>query len=129
METKQEITKKFIIGIIIIVISFILGFAKFLIILPGSGWRKTMMGIYIFSWILVIPGMYLAGMEGYRLVAHKYRDYHRRTLHKVKEKSRKAATKVRDKSKSAARKTADVLKSPVQRRREKRLAKKKMKKK
>ena len=101
METKQEVTKKFILGIVIIVISLVLGLSKFLVVFPGNSWRKAMVIVYVASWIILIPGIILAGMEGYRLVTHRYKEYHRRTIHKVKEKS-----------KSAAIRTVNALKKP-----------------
>ena len=132
METKQEVTKKFVLGVVLIVLSLVLGKAVLipLVIFPGSdAWRLAMIIVYAFSWIIIIIGIYLAGLEGWRLATHKYKEYHRRTVHKVKEHGRKAAVKVKNGGKHAARKTVEVLKKPVQRRREKRLAKKEMKKK
>ena len=131
METKQEVTKKFLFGVILIVISLVLGKAVLipLVLFPGSdAWRLSMILMYAFSWVLILTGIYFAGLEGWCLATHKYKEYHRRTIHKVKENSRKVATKVRDKSRHAARKTANALKKPIRRRREKQLAKKEMKK-
>ncbi|MBW2997386.1 hypothetical protein KY349_03545 [Candidatus Woesearchaeota archaeon] len=111
METKQEVTKNFVLGIVLIVVSLVLGKLVFvpIILFPGSeAWRIAMITVYVFSWIMLIPGVYLAGLEGYRLVTHKYKEYHRRTIHKVKEHSKRAA-----------RKTVDVLKRPVRRRKKK----------
>ena len=130
METKQEVTKKFILGVILIVISLVLGKAVLIpiVLFPGSdAWRLSMIITYAFSWIIILIGIYLAGLEGWRLATHKYKEYHRRTIHKVKEKSKNAATKVRNRSRHAARKTVDVMKKPLQRRREKRITKKRIK--
>lgn len=128
MGTKQEVTKKFVLGIVLIVVSLVLGKAVLipLILFPGSEvWRTSMILVYVFSWIILLAGIYLAGMEGWRLVTHKYMEYRARTVSKVREKSRNAATKVRNGSKNATIKTINAMKKPMQRRREKLLAKEK----
>jgi len=105
VETKQQLTKRFITGLVLIIISLVLGKLVLIpvIIFPGSNtWRISMIAVYAISWLMIIPGIYLAGIEGYRLVKHKYKEYKHKTIHHVKEKSR-----------NAAQKTVKVLRMPV----------------
>ncbi len=94
LETKQEVTKKFTIGIVLIITSLVIGKISLIpiILFPGnSSWRSAMIILYICGWMLLIPGIGLAGVEGYRLVKHKYRHYKNKTVHHVKNGTRKAA--------------------------------------
>ena len=91
---KQEVTKKFTIGIVLIITSLAIGKLALvpLILFPASkSWRTAMIILYVCGWLLLIPGLFLAGMEGYRLVTHKYRHYKRKTVYHVKNGTRKAA--------------------------------------
>lgn len=108
METKREVTVKFFIGVALIVISLILGKLVLIPILlfPGStAWRTWMIIVYVFSWVLILTGIFLAGLEGFRLATHKYKEYQRRTVHTMKRTGRKAAHK----TKRAAKKTVRAL--------------------
>lgn len=105
METKPELTKKFIIGIVLIIISLVLGKLVFIpiIFFPQSvTWRISMIIIYAASWIMMLFGIYLAGKEGYYLAKHKYREYGRRTIEGVGRHS-----------KNAANMTVDAIRHPV----------------
>jgi len=110
METKQQLTIKFVAGVVLIIVSLVLGKLVLVPILlfPGStGWRTSMIIMYAFSWLLLLAGLVLAGVEGFRLATHKYREYKRRTVHKMKSTGRNAAHK----TKRAAKKTVHVLKN------------------
>jgi hypothetical protein len=123
METKQEVTKKFIIGVVLIILSLVMGKVILIpiLIFPGSkAWWTTSLIIYSASWVIVVIGVLLAGIEGYRLATHKYKEYQRRTVHKVREHGKKAvyhgkraAKKTVRHGKKAAKKTVRVLKRPV----------------
>ncbi|MFC1741622.1 hypothetical protein ACFL3V_03750 [Nanoarchaeota archaeon] len=120
METKQQVTAKFIIGMVLIIVSLILGKLVLvpILIFPGSEtWRVAMVIAYAFSWILILVGIWLAGVEGYRLATHKYKVYQKKTIHRVKRHSKNAvnhtknaARKTKKVTKNAARKTKKVTK-------------------
>lgn len=110
LETKQEVTKKFTIGIILIITSIAIGKLILIpiILFPGSkSWRTAMIIVYACGWLLLIPGIWLAGLEGYRLVTHKYKEYRRKTVHHVKNGTRKAAQH----TVRVAKKTKDLTKT------------------
>lgn len=110
METKQQVTVKFIVGVILIIISLIMGKLVLipLIIFPAdNGWRTAMIITYAFSWILLLAGMVLAGLEGFKLATHKYKEYKQMTLRTMKQTGHTAAQQ----TKKVARKTVDVLKN------------------
>jgi len=93
-ETKQQVTKKFIIGVVLIVVSLAIGKLVLIpiILFPGNKeWRTGMIILYAFGWVLLVIGIALAGWEGYRLVTHKYKHYKRRTVRAVKRHGRHAA--------------------------------------
>ena len=82
LETKQVVRKKFMIGVGLIALSLIIGKLVLIpvIIFPGNKtWQVSMLIVYALSWIPLIVGIYLAGLEGYRLVTHKYKHYKKRT--------------------------------------------------
>ncbi|MBW2971529.1 hypothetical protein KY359_00705 [Candidatus Woesearchaeota archaeon] len=94
MDTKQEVTRKFIIGMVMIVASLVIG--KLILIplflFPGSnGTKMTILIVYICSWLMMLAGVGLAGWEGYRLATHKYREYKKKTIEHVKHHSKRAA--------------------------------------
>jgi len=94
METKPELTKKFLIGVVLIIISLILGKLVFIPIIffpQSSTWRISMIIVYAASWMMILFGIYLAGKEGYYLAKHKYREYGRRTIEGVGRHSKTAA--------------------------------------
>ena len=130
METKQEVTKKFIIGIVLIIASLVLGKVALIpiIVFPGDKtWGMIALVTYVFSWLIIVIGVLLAGVEGYRLATHKYKEYQRKTVDKVKDHGRKAVQhtgnavrKVKEHGKNAvhhgkraAKQTANVIKHPV----------------
>ena len=103
-ETKQQVTTKVIVGVIAIISSFIIGKLAFILIIlfpTSEAWLQSMVVIYLLSWVIMICGIYLAGIESYKLVTHKYREYRTKTAQKMKEKSKKMALK-----------TADALRKP-----------------
>jgi len=94
METRKQLTTKFFIGAGIIAASLIIGKLVLipLLLYPSNKTvQMSMLAIYVFSWIMLIPGVYLAGKEGYLLVMHKYREYGNKTLDKMRAQGRKAA--------------------------------------
>ncbi|MBU2561803.1 MAG: hypothetical protein KKD17_05895 [Nanoarchaeota archaeon] len=110
-DTKQQVTKKFIIGMVLMVSSLVIGKLVIipLIMLPGSnGLKMSMLIIYITSWIMMLMGIGLAGWEGYRLVTHKYREYKQKTIHQVKHHSKRAAETAVMHTRNAANLTKDV---------------------
>jgi hypothetical protein len=114
LQTKKEVTKKFVIGIIIIIVSFIIGKVVFLpmIFFPGdSRWKLGMLIIYITSWLMLLFGILLTGVEGYRLATRKYRLIQHRTVLHVKRGSIRAAGAMASTGKHAARHTARVTKT------------------
>jgi uncharacterized membrane protein YqjE len=105
METKQQVTKRFALGIALIIISLILGKLVLIpiIIFPDSYvWWTSMIIVYILSWVIILCGIYLAGIEGFRLINHKYSEYSKKTM-----------TKMREGSRNMARSTVNALKKPI----------------
>jgi hypothetical protein len=113
METKRSVTKRFVIGVSLIALSLVLGKIIFipLVMFPGDrAWKTGMLITYIFSWAMLIPGIYLAGKDGYLLVTHKYREYGEKTINTMKKHGKNAA----EQTKKAAEQTVRVLKNPVE---------------
>ncbi|MBN1544326.1 hypothetical protein JW898_02585 [Candidatus Woesearchaeota archaeon] len=107
METKQEVTNKFIVGLTLIIASLVIGklvLIPIILFTQNLKWESAMIITYIFSWVILFTGIGFAGWEGYRLVTHKYREYQRRTIEQVKHHSRKAA----EHTKNAAYKTKEM---------------------
>ena len=106
LETKQQVTRKFITGVVIMVLSLVLGKLVLIpiIFFPTREWKIAMLIVYLFSWVMMLGGIGLAGLEGYRLVTHKYKHYKRKTINHVKNGSKKAAHHMKKHSKKAARK-------------------------
>ena len=95
MEETKQFTKKFTIGIALIAFSFVLGKIVLipLIFFPNSNaWWISMIIIYMFSWIIMIGGVLLAGIEGFRFVRDRYKEYKEKTVEKVKDRSKKVAS-------------------------------------
>jgi TRAP-type C4-dicarboxylate transport system permease small subunit len=65
--------KNFALGIVLIVASFVLAKISLipLFVFPDNASWGLAITLYVFSWIVLIPGIYLAGREGYRLVKNK----------------------------------------------------------
>jgi uncharacterized protein YacL len=113
METKREVTVKFIAGVALIVVSLILGKLVLVPILlfPGSdAWRTWMIIVYVFSWVLLLVGVVLAGVEGFKLATHKYKEYKKKTIHTVKNHGKKAAHHTKKAAKKAAMNTKKAAK-------------------
>jgi predicted DNA repair protein MutK len=127
LEPKQQVKKKFAVGLILIISSLVLGKLVLvpLILFPGNETvRIAMIVTYAFSWLLMIPGVYLAGREGLKLVQKKYKEYGQKTVSRVKEQSKKTVTRVKqhstklkerslklkEQSKKAAQRTKKILK-------------------
>ena len=108
----EKPTKKFVIGAILVAVSLALGKLVLIpiIFFPGSDeWRISMLIIYIFSWAILVLGIYLCGMEGYRFVKRVYKDYQHRTITQVKHHSKKAAQKTVEVIASRARSRLDKM--------------------
>jgi len=102
----QKQRKDFIAGIILIITSLILGKLVLipLVIFPGNRqWQIGMLMIYVFSWIILLIGVYLAGTEGIKIARALYKSYQRRTVSKVKYHSKRAAQKTVEMIKTKAR--------------------------
>jgi hypothetical protein len=113
LETKPQLTKKFIIGVVMIICSFALGKLVFipLIIFPGNAtWRTSMIFIYIFSWLILLSGLAITGVEGYKLAKHKYREYSEKTISHVKNHSKNAVHQTA----RVAGITVDAIRKPIQ---------------
>ena len=85
--TKQEVTRKFMLGVILIIVSLVIGkivLIPLIVFNDSEKWRTAAIIVYIFGWIILIPGILLAGVEGYCLVKHKYRKYRAKTVGHVK---------------------------------------------
>ncbi|MFH1064188.1 MAG: hypothetical protein V1729_03855 [Candidatus Woesearchaeota archaeon] len=105
METKQQVTKRLVAGVVIIIFSFVLGKISLIpLFFPGAAWKISAVSIYTASWLLLVTGLLLAGVEGFRLATHKYKEYHHKTVHQVKQHSR-----------NAVRHTANIIKHPITR--------------
>ncbi len=105
MVRRRADTKRFAIGVGLIIASLALGKLVLIpiVLWPGSNsWRIAMLAVYVFSWVLIPIGFYLAGKEGYRLAVSIYKEYQKKTLHKV-----------RDDTAQAARRTVRAVKAPV----------------
>jgi hypothetical protein len=108
METKKQVTTKFIIGAVLIAVSLALGKLALIpiVIFPGNkSWQVAMFWTYIFSWIILIPGLYLAGKEGWLMVTHKYKEYSDNTINKMRGHGKKAAQMTDD--------TLSIITEPV----------------
>ncbi|MBI4150323.1 hypothetical protein HY488_02870 [Candidatus Woesearchaeota archaeon] len=94
MESKHQ--KLFIIGITLIIASFILGKLVFIPLLfkpSDTFWRAMVLIAYGITWIMLFLGIWFAGREGYCMVIEKYREHQRKTLHAVKYHGARAARK------------------------------------
>jgi phosphate/sulfate permease len=104
--------RRFIIGAILIGVSLALGKLVLIpiIFFPGSDeWRASMLIVYIFSWVILVIGIFMCGMEGYRFAKKVYKDYQHRTITKVKHHSKKAAQKTVEVIASKARSGLDKM--------------------
>ena len=93
--------RSFIFGVILIAASLVLGKLLLipLILFPGDKhWYVAMLVVYLFSWLMLIPGIVLAGIEGYRLVMSKYKDYQHKTVDQVKKHGLAVRDKLRRKN-------------------------------
>ncbi len=125
METKQEVTNKLVIGALLILFSLILGKLVLvpLFMFPGNKtWAVWMFWTYLFSWVPLVIGLIIAGVEGYKLAMHKYRTikkrsiYHsKKTVRRVSQGSRKAATKIGSSSRRTAQKMGEKSKRTARR--------------
>ena len=105
-EETTRLSRRFAAGIGLIFASLVLGKLVLipLLIFPESqAWRVGSIVAYLSTWVMLVPGLALAGMEGYRLSRRLYKDYRRRTL-----------VRVRDGGRLAARGAVKVVKRPVQ---------------
>lgn len=111
MEETKQVTTKFAIGIVLIIFSFALGKGVLipLIFFPdSSAWWISVITVYIFSWIMMLGGIFLAGIEGFRFVMNRYKEYKKTTV-----------TSVKDRSKKVASGTMTALKKPMKKLKEK----------
>lgn len=125
LETKQEVTHKFMIGVGMIIASLIMGKIVLIpiILFPTNKQISLIMIIiYLITWPIMLTGIWLAGVEGYRLATHKYKKYKDKTVYHVKEGSKKAVHHVKEGSikavnhtRYAAKKTVETIKRPIKR--------------
>ena len=95
--------KRFIVGVVLIVSSLVLGKLVFipLLMFPGNErWYIAMLIVYIFSWLILITGIILTGIEGYKLVMEKYKEYQKRTVADIKKRGSAVRDKLRRKKNS-----------------------------
>ena len=112
METKTQVTRKFMWGVGIIIFSLILGklvLVPIFIFPTNATLRLVMILIYIFSWIIMFIGMFLAGVEGYRLATHKYKHYQKKTIHHVKSGVKKTHNHAVNHTKKAVKHTKNAI--------------------
>jgi len=105
-EETVRLSRRFVWGVILIIASLVLGKLVLipLLIYPESyGWRVGCVVAYLLTWVMLVPGLALAGMEGYRLSRRLYKDYRRRAL-----------VRVRDGGQLAARGAVRVARTPVE---------------
>jgi hypothetical protein len=103
---KRADTRKFVVGVALILISLVMGKIVLvpILVFPGDvPWLVGSVIFYAVSWIIIIVGVVLAGREGYRLAVRIYKDY-----------QRKALGKVRDHGRRAARGAVVVMKKPIE---------------
>lgn len=117
---RPALTLKFVIGAVLIITSLALGKLVLipLLLFPGNtDWRNAMIAVYAFSWVMLLIGIYIAGVETYHFVKYKYKEYSKKTMHHVKNHSRNAVHQTA----KVAGMTVDVLTKPIQRKRSIRL--------
>lgn len=91
---RPALTIRFVIGVILIITSLVLGK---LILIPlllfpvSANWRIAMISVYIFSWIILLIGIYISGIETYNFIKFKYDEYGQRTIHNVRRHGRAVA--------------------------------------
>jgi hypothetical protein len=118
-----RLSRRFGAGIALIIASLVLGKLVLipLLLFPDShAWRVGSIVAYLVTWVMLVPGLALAGTEGYRLSRRLYKDYRRRTLVRVRAGGRRAALgavkvarrPVQDVRK-VARGTVELVKKPV----------------
>jgi hypothetical protein len=107
------VSRRFAAGIGLIIVSLVMGK---LVLLPlvfaptSAAWRAGAMIAYGISWVPLFVGVWLAGMEGYRLSVRLYKEYQLRVLRRVREGGQKAVAGGR----KVAAGTAQVIARPVQ---------------
>jgi len=108
---KRADTRKFAIGVALIIVSLIMGKIVLVPLLTFPGNLKVMVGgaiYYAVSWVIIIIGVFLAGREGYRLAVKIYKDYQRRALLKVKNGAVVAMRKPIEGGRKLAARTAEA---------------------
>lgn len=103
MEKVRE--QAFIVGIALIIASFILGKLVFIPLLLNPSnviWRTATLIAYSLTWVMLFIGVWLAGKEGYQLVMEKYKERQRETLGAVRYHGRRAAERTYHIAKQAA---------------------------
>lgn len=112
---KQQVKRRLILGVVLIIVSLIIGVICKLAIIPlmllpnSTFWKNLDLIVYGASWLVLLIGFYFAGKEGYCLATHKYREFHNRTIHNMKAGGIKAAGVMVKTGKFAARGTAKVI--------------------
>ena len=95
--------RSFIYGVILIAVSLVLGKLVLipLILFPGDKhWYVAVFVVYIFSWLILITGIILTGIEGYKFVMEKYKGYQKRTVADIKKRGSAVRDKLRRKKNS-----------------------------
>ena len=86
-EETARLSRRFVAGLVLIVLSLVLGKLVLipLLLFPESqAWRVGSIVAYLVTWVMLVPGLALSGMEGYRLASRLYKDYRRRALRRVR---------------------------------------------
>ncbi len=86
-------SRRLIIGIALIIASFVLGKLVFipLIFRRDDFWQTATFIAYGITWVIFALGLWFAGREGYHIAMDRYRERRRKTLHAVRHHSTKAA--------------------------------------
>ena len=114
---------RFWVGVVLIIANFIIGFLAKLIPLlyfkigyySLNVWIWVGFGVYAFSWLMLLVGVYLCGKEGYDYAVGKYREYQRRTVQSIKDHSQKTVSTIKDHSQRTYSKVKEGVKKHIER--------------
>lgn len=97
-QTEQKLTilwkdKKFLIGFILVLLSFILGFygkILFIVKIYEPFYLITGLSIWAFSWILLFLGVFLVGWETVKIIQNRIHHHVKETYHYTKKFPKKS---------------------------------------